>query len=390
MSPKMTYNLLFLGKGWSSMQTLFFFIEEMKKALSQRPKSEFKQILFTQPLKIGVIYHDQLAPACSLRSTSLCALRGAKPHTPIGRLLVNGYEEVKSFVEYYQPEGVEKISLTSITTNKGPWSQDVQRRFGEDLKRLDQHPIYHQSWSLDGWGVEEEAFMFHERLYEQWWKKTLLQNIETIKQSFGITILVDWLTEFISEPWSIQQDHFQVTTSTGHVFSSMVLVSALGAYEQLHFHHDLGQSISTGSYLHFSSLDWGEKSWAINIHQKHILVYRACSKELLLTLSSQKGAYLYPHAFDIVGAYAMAKQIVCPSLPSCYHWPDLCQGKILAGLRLKGKQRKPYWGRDSERGHYQIGATYKNGLSYSFLGGKELAAMIWKDHYLANSTLTEI
>ncbi len=296
--------------------------------------------------QITLFSSDELAFPCTKHSTAVVALRGVtKGHSPLGDLLVEGFQEFSRHINHDKPDGVWISSqLTAATTN-----YDVFKL------RFPQASWVRSFFRSEVLLAQEEAFLIDPVLYGDW----LLNS----SGKLGFSIENDFVTEIE------RIDGFNIKTLNGKIFKFDKIVFAGGNLNRFWKSLLPESSLETsrpvpGSYLEFNqvelpinsfslTLDWANLIW--NQNRKQILVGSTTSESNLILPDAQKLLTLYEHLSQSLDL----------------RLPDFKEGLVKNGVREKSKKRLPYLICDKNL-HF-VGGLYKNGFSLSLSLTRKLA-----------------
>ena len=300
-------------------------------------------------LSILKIHSENLAPCCSLNSTSIISLRGVtKGVSPLGDELFESYQLAESFIQDENPDGVAPSKFYSICEEEE--KKDYLRRFGS-VEEID-IPALKEKFSgkiWDGYIIDAEKFL------------SFLQG-KTQDSHTSISGLVT-STE-------INEEGVTVSTLDGGTYSARRLLICAGAYtkiyESLYPVHEAikGSQSVPGAYLEKSSVDLGPKSFVVT-RGKENLIYLAETKTLKIGTTIQKNGIEAADFAKLNEIYENFQDIIKEELP------NISDFEIKVGLRQKGLKRMPFFGKVAPN-VFALISLYKNGYTFPFLGAKKV------------------
>jgi hypothetical protein len=292
---------------------------------------------------------DDFITACTYKTTSIVSLRETKTGlSDLGDLKVKSFAAFESFFQNYQPSGVELTSEEQWWHEAHPKIGTYERRF-KALNKIPTSQLLPQKKKL--LGVTYPAYVIEPVMFSVW----LMQNFKG-----------DFLKDVVVEV----KDHYCLTLSGKKIFFD-VLIDTTGHSSQ--FHQDcefwsafLAQSKKvSGTYLRFPNINLNKKSFSVCYHDCH-LIYRNMSREFLVGTANVKENCEAPQSkiFSI-----------WDELKDNFELPHLENPIIETGVRLKGPKRMPFWGQIKPN-IFAINGMYKNGFSFAFLAGSDVAKEI--------------
>lgn len=261
-------------------------------------------------------HQDELYSPCSLTSTGLVALNGAKRGTPRGDELTKAYYATAEWVNSIHPMGVEEVLLESYCQRGSLFEEDYLRRFLNQVQNEGPRLVH-----------REKAYLFDMPKFLTWLKVKNRQELQ------GQNLFC------YQEMHGPLPEHYE-----GDLFL------ATGAYSSLLAPLETQTTeVIPGSFLLFDQgLDYGEKSFAYSLEEK-VCLYRAESKTLQIGVAKKSE--------ELPAIYERFKQFLSFTLP------PLSAGRVLAGLRHRGPKRMPVFAQ-LQNHRYALWGTYKNGISY--------------------------
>lgn len=267
------------------------------------------------------------APVCSQNSTAVAALRGTvKGHSPLGDLLVDGWEEAKNFYRRYSGAGVERATHTTAIFEQ----EKNLARFAHVPPGLSPLGLKQEPKLL----VQEEAWIIHpeEFLASFTPQKQLIVAVDAAGPKPVVTLLGGERRTY---------DH--VVLCTGHWLSWMkdqVPVPELKAVQ--------------GSFYQWSDVTLPGESFSLSVDDVN-LVYHAAKKRLLLGATSVKHETGdFADVSDLQARYQKLQGRLEHPLPR----PELAE--VRTGIRSVSRSRMPF-ALNPLPGIHLIGGLYKNG-----------------------------
>jgi len=339
------YDLLVVGNGLAP-QTLLF---ELNKAL------KIKEIN-CQNFSVAQIFSEDLAPACSTRSTSTISLNGIEDGiSELGDALRSGFFAFESFYKEYSLSFIEPVTQF-ITATDELKLESLRRRY----KNLT--PIKNTLLKSVYEGVELNSYLVSPDLLHNWFNQEL--------QKSSIHRIEDFIIKTDLNSDGIIESH----TQKGDIIKSSKIVFCAGAYSAIfsRFFPDglfkVNQQVVAGSYL--------EKK--IKLPQAfiltvdgHNLLYRKSDDSLVLGSASTKGAICLNDFSELKHIFEIMKDICHFDLGN---FDDF---KAETGLRHKASKRIPICKfLDESKKVGVINGLYKNGYSLPFYFSKIMVSEI--------------
>lgn len=301
-------------------------------------------LLGHKDLKIGLIESKQLQK-CSTRTTSVVSLHGIKSGiSPLGDDLVKSYELFKSFVKKTNYNSVQHCIRSHIALNEME-EEKLKSRFD----RVDDIKFQNLSYK----GIEEEAFVVE--------ANSFLKEMRDQAHKNGVEFLEDTILEIK------EKDRVELV-GLKESYHTNILILATGAFSKLmpivDSTKDFYGSVVPGHYYEWD-YDF-DHSFVVSL-EGHNLIYRKQDGKLILGGSTQKDGVAYPAHDQLNNQYEKFQEV--------FEMPDLCDAKLLTGLRQKGVKRRPFIGEISSR-IFALTSLYKNGFTLSFLGAKRVRSFI--------------
>ncbi|OUR95291.1 hypothetical protein A9Q84_15740 [Halobacteriovorax marinus] len=326
------FDILILGNGICGQSILFEMINSPSFDLDT--------------LKVGQVFCEHMAPACTLNTTSVVGLNGtSRGINDLGDLIIDSFHFTKKLVE--------KLGLKSFYPGTHYFLQSADeknkakfiRRHGEgsSLEILDREFI----------GVKDENFVVD--------SEELFCELEEVISSNNIVRINEAIVNV--------SDEREVTLLDGRVIRAKKIICCLGAYSN-HFlknisneHLDFSKMVP-GDFLKFRDVNLGDKSFVVSSGQ-HNLVYRANSHTVLIGGTTLNNLWDSVDYVKIIDQYNYYKNLFGDLLP------DFSEAFLGSGLRHKGRRRRPFCG-ELREGIYSLHGVYKNGYTFSFFLANKL------------------
>lgn len=295
------------------------------------------------------VANDDLAPATSLRSTAIAALRGTRQGlSPLGDEIVEMWNYTHPLFSRERWRGLKETAVHSWV-----YSDKAERRYGHLEKISASHFSAKRSpryiTTEPGWIIEPATFL-------QSVPQPKVEKLKTVMTSL----------ERVGEMW-------QVGIMGGIKIEADVVVMATGPWSEwtreLFVDSPLESMKSTqGSYYQWDNAHFGEKSFVIGL-EGMVCVYHADLQRLILGATSVSGdATFIPHLSELASIREEFAAHVNIDFPS-----EIPQ--IITGLRAQTKGRRP-WAGKLETGLYAVGGLYKTGWVTAWPLGDRLAGML--------------
>lgn len=295
------------------------------------------------------IAHDDLAPATSLRSTAIAALRGTRPGlSPLGDEIVEMWNYTHPLFSQHKWNGLKETSVHSWV-----YSDKAERRYGHLEKIADSHFAAKKSpryiTTEPGWIIEPASFL-------QSVPQPKVEKLKTVMTSL----------ERVEEMW-------QVGIMGGIKIEADVVVMATGPWSEWTRELFVGSPLESmkstqGSFFQWDNADYGAKSFVIGL-EGMVCVYHADLQRLILGATSVSGdATFIPHVSELNGIRHEFADHVEIDFPSE-------KPQIITGLRAQTKGRRP-WAGAIGANMYAVGGLYKTGWVTAWPLGDRLAAML--------------
>jgi hypothetical protein len=320
-----------------------------------------EELLKLPNVKITNISSSDLFKPCSLNTTSLNCLRGTRRGlTELGDKVIDSYEVFEEFFNTHKPAGVFKGIEYQL------WREDQHdkwmRRYPEFFKTEDNTFLQDKLISKFNY-QQNEAYFIDPKTLKDWYRKRHSK--------------VECLNGFVTSINYVEGGGYTVESNLNFndVFDKVILCTnhathllARGLSEEFDYYLTHSKPVA-GTYLEMP-LPEGQYTDNLNIAiGAHHFIVRADSKRLQIgSTSDNKMDIDLPNNKDILNLYN--------SLQKCFTFelPPFEDFKKHTGIRHKGFERKPYWGRVTPNEEiYSVCGLYKNAFSFAYLAAKELS-----------------
>lgn len=346
----MIYDLIVVGNGLAAQAFLFELFSHLQLDVKK-----------SQNFSVAQIFSEEMAPACSLRTTASVSLNGVDEGvSPLGDDLRNSFFLFDTFNKVHKPSGVEAVNQIITGTNEKMLAK-LTRRY-KILKSIES-PLLKKTMT----GVELDSFIISPGLYAEWFNQQNAKHphiLREIKKDFLKSMVVDSLG-------LIQCELLKEAPLT-----AKKIVFCTGAYSQIFsdFHQDIhdftGSEVVAGSYFE-KKINLSRPSFYVSL-DGHNCIYRQIDQTLIIGSASQKGAILTPDFAELARIHESFSEVLSFSIGN----PSEFQA--LTGLRHKGRRRLPIAkAMNAEKTIYTINGLYKNGFSASHLCAKKCVSEIF-------------
>lgn len=343
----MIYDLVVVGNGLAAQAFLFELFSHLN--------SDVKKY---QNFSVAQIFSEEIAPACSLRSTASVSLSGITTGiSELGDDLSKSFYLFEKFIQNQNPSGVEKVKQIITFSNEGDQEKLIRR-----YQKL--HPLSSPLFDSSIEGVELDSYLVSPALYADWFNSRLSKEKIDRKKNFLQGLSLD--EEGIISCELLGKEQVQAKK----------IVLCTGAYAKIfsQFYPQTTEFQAThvvaGAYLE-KSIALPVPSFFITI-DGHNLIYRNCDQALILGSASYKGALTAPDYSELKAIHELFSRSLKLSLGSFNDY------KTVVGLRHKGKKRVPIAkALNSEKSVYMINGFYKNGYSLPYLCAERVVAEIF-------------
>lgn len=312
----------------------------------------------SQNFRVAKVYSEELAPNCSLRTTSTVSRNGIEEGiSPLGDTLLKSYLAFEAFSKINNLCGIYPINQYLLATDK-EHQVKLSRRYHDQLKPLN-HPLLNDNFEgvlLDSFMViPEEMFKFLASVPKNYIQDDIQSFVESIEE---------------------RNDYTEIVLVDKTILKAKKVVIATGAYSRINYHlfantlfkeKIMFTKIVAGSYLK-KQFDYPTNLYfTINGHN---LVYRQKSQELIIGSTSVNGAITAPDLFSLKQIFSEVKAAINLDLGLFNDY------QVITGLRHKGQKRIPFFESISEsKNIWFFNGAYKNGWSLPFYFAKEKAAL---------------
>lgn len=315
--------LFVIGEGIAA-KALFY-------ALAQRQKiDKFSEI--------HVAFSDSYAPATSLRSTAIAALRGTqKGFSPLGNELVEAWEFAREIYLREKFDGAEKIQhQTWIYEEKNlkRFAHLPELAIAAEIKTPPKRIATEEAWMIEPdkflASVIDLAQFSHVQAHPN-----AVVKLEKLKNEFVVSLL-----------GGKQMTVDRIILASGFWMSWMkewIVASPLSGLYPVQ-----------GSYFQWEKIDWGSESLSISFDGAN-LIYQAKAQRLIIGATTvKKDESFIPAISELKNIYHKIQG----------HWsmslPNIESARIITGIRSQTLSRRP-WSGEVSPGVYAIGGLYKNG-----------------------------
>lgn len=322
-----------------------------------------EELLKLPNVHITNISSSTLFSPCSLSSTSLNCLRGTRRGlTSLGDLIVDSYELFEQFNTKFEPSGVYKGVEYQL------WRQEQHekwmRRYSNFSKTQDNPFLQDKLISKFNYQENLAYFIDPNSLKSWYWNRhqqiskisAFVSNIQKVKDKFLITADKDIALEFDSVILCTNQ----ATHLLGRGFS-----------EQFDYYLSHSKPVA-GTYLE-KKINSNEftGNYNIAIGKQHLIVRSDSGRLQVGSTVDNNMSIDIPNKKDILNLYNNLQRCLSFELPSF----DEFEMKV--GIRHKGFERKPFWGKISNSDNiYSICGLYKNAFSFSYKAAQDIGSLL--------------
>ena len=329
------YDLLVVGNGLAA-QTLLF---EIKKSLQLEDMN-------CQNFSVAQIFSEDLAPACTLRSTSTVSLNGIEEGiSELGDTLRNSFYAFEAFFKEHSLPFIEPVRQTIIATDSYKL-QALNRRY----KKLDQIKIPLLKTSYEG--VELQSYLVVPEKIHAWFDEHLENSSINRIKDFLVSFEIDSNGDILSK------------TQTGLILKSRKIIFCTGAYSSIFSSFfpsvqiGVNQQVVAGAYLQ-KKMSFSQ-SFLLTVDGLNLL-YRRSDQNLILGSASLNSMISLCDISELKSIYTKFSDICQVDLG---HFEDF---NLITGLRHKASKRMPICRFvDQEKKIGVINGFYKNGYSLPF------------------------
>ena len=295
--------------------------------------------------KVHLFESPEFFHPCSLRSTAIVAPRGvSEGHSPLGNLLMEGFQTFKQHALFDDPEGVTPVTQFTASSEK---IEQFKLRYPDGYE-TSELTYLHLKKSI--YTATENGFLIHPEVYLNF----LLTHAQ---DRLPLSVHQDLVTEVT------QGDQVILKTQKGQSFSVDRVVFA-GGVANAHFGHK-AQTVQ-GSYLKFPAPQFGPTPFSLTINGDN-LIYLPKRYLLIGSTSEVIGHELAPSR-DLRKVYGRIKSWVDLKLP------PVDSGETIVGLREKATKRMPYVKQDGKV--ILFGGFYKNGFSLALSESHKVLSLL--------------
>lgn len=299
--------------------------------------------------KITIFYSDTFTSPCTINSTAIVAPRGLSlGHSPLGDLLMAGFNEFSSHAELESPDGVEKIIQYTGATEK---LDTFKIRYPDGRVRK----LFLKS---ESYIATENAYLIDPTLYTNW----LMNETKAMEQSH-----LEIIQDLVIAVEENERVHIKTQDGRSHSFDKVVFAG--GNYNR--FWKDLAPTSKLktskpvqGVYLQFELINWEMESFSLTLNGDN-LIWNRPLKRLLIGSSTEDTGHLLPPMKELKAIYQRISDAVELELP------PMQRGEIKVGLREKAQKREPYLFQEGHK--IFVGGLYKNGFTLSLKMSKDLS-----------------
>ncbi len=288
---------------------------------------------------------EDFAPTCSYSSTSVASLRGTtRGHSPLGDLIVEGFEAFGEHIKKDSPDGVVPIWQFNGASEFG---NEFLKRFPQSLKsNIAGEVRLKKEFQIS----KEKAFMVIPERYLPWLLEASQKNIE-------IKLIHDFILKYEKD------SKVKLFGQSGkeYVFDKVIFATGASSRfwrksEKAYLPLESSKPVQ-GTYLEFNDVSLPIDSFSLTLNGNN-LVYRKQSQQVLIGASSIEVDHFLAQKNDLHQMHHFFQDILEIDLP------DFQRGILKVGLREKAKKRTPYMIQDDQV--YYLGGLYKNGFSLSY------------------------
>lgn len=287
---------------------------------------------------VTLLASDAAAPATSLRSTAVAALRGTQVgFSPLGDELVAQWEYAHTLLLKESFSGAELVSHQTCC-----YSFNTAKRFSHLPKSTATLPLRLAPELI----VEEPAWVIDPAIF--------LSSIQQRCRNLGVHTIHHPVTQLTQNNggWSVR-------LHSGEVLEAEQVILASGFWMHWMREYLVGTPLADlvpvqGSYYQWESQELSFPSFSVSLEGTN-LIYSAPLKRLILGATSVK------HDVSFVPDYTQLNELVEDiSEKLLLELPPLSQAKIITGIRAQTRARMP-WAGSLAPGLSAIGGLYKNG-----------------------------
>lgn len=338
----MIYDLVVIGNGLAAQVFLHTLFTNVNKS---------------QNYSVAQIFSEELAPACSLRSTASVSLSGIEEGiSELGDELSKSFFYFEEFYRTHSPAGIESIEQYVAAFSERE-NEKNQRRY----KHLDDltHPFFIKSLR----GKKLQSYIVSPEQLTQWFEDKL--------ETFPLKRLRHFVQSVSKKTDDLNECHL---LGGEKVFAKKILFCT-GAYAKIHaqfFGMDKTlerTQVVAGSFLE-RSVDLNCDSFYFTL-DGHNLIYRKSDHKLILGSVSTKGAVASADFLELAQLLEFFKTLL--NLPL----GEMSDFFVTTGLRHKGIKRRPFYqALDADNRLFLMSGLYKNGYSFPYYVAHEILKKI--------------
>ncbi len=330
----MIYDLAVIGNGIFAN----VFLHEINKHVNK-----------SQNFKVAKVYCEELAPNCSLRTTSTVSKNGIESGVSnLGDTLLKSFNAFEDFYRENKNCGIFPAKQQIFSTNTES-AQKLERRYKNQINLIENQLLKEKfpGVVLDSYIVIPELFFeFIENVQKNYVQDTILQMVESIEEENGIVNLV------LRDKTEVKAKKVIVATGAYSRINTHLFKST-NFYEKIKL-----TKIAAGSYL-VKKFDYPHDLYFTL--DGHNLVYRSITKELIIGSTTVDGPIFTPDLVALKLIFEEVKQAIKLDLG------DFESYQVVTGLRHKGQKRVPFFDAIVEsKNIWFFNGAYKNGWSLPF------------------------
>lgn len=287
---------------------------------------------------VTLLASDATAPATSLRSTAVAALRGTQVgFSPLGDELVAQWEYAHTLLLKESFSGAAQVSHQTCC-----YSSNSAKRFAHLPQSTSILPMKLAPDLI----VEEPAWVIDPAMF--------LSSIQQRCRNLGVHTIHHPVTQLTQKDggWSVR-------LHSGEVLEAEQVILASGFWMHWMREYLVGTPLAglvpvQGSYYQWESFALSLPSFSMSLEGTN-LIYSAPHKRLILGATSVK------HDVSFVPDSSQLKQLVDDvSEKFLFELPPIGQAKVITGIRAQTRARRP-WAGQLAPGLSAVGGLYKNG-----------------------------
>ena len=299
---------------------------------------------------------SSLVPACSYASTAITALRGTtKGLSPLGDLIVDAYHAFENFHETYKPIGVSETFEEHLWPIENTSDEKILKRHPE-AKLTESIVLSHSGKLLQ---TTEKAYVIVPEIFLKWYEEELKDKVN-LKKEFVHSLQKNEKNYEINN-----QVYDYVIFCTGYKTQWFE-----NFFTEAHAHKKVSHAKPVaGTYLSFDKNDFNPKDFKNNLMESFSIAY---DNSHLIYQKEMKRILIGSTTNNLKDHYLPAPEIqeIYQKFKDCFKWtqfPEYSTASFHTGIRHKGQQRMPFWGKIDDDGAFAIHSLYKNGYSFYLL-----------------------